>query len=69
MRRVCELHLLFSLAGLDEYGIKVLCRSCTGRERLLGIGAGKNHFPSGKPALGSGGQGVEEWRWGYLVST
>lgn len=48
-RRVCELHLLFSLSGQEEYGIKVLSRLCVRREHLLGIEAGKNPFHVEKP--------------------
>lgn len=48
----CELHLLFSLAGREEYGIKIFFRSCARRERLWGTGAGKKSLPCGETAVG-----------------
>lgn len=37
----CKLHLLFSVAGREEYGIKIFFRSCARREHFWGRGAGK----------------------------
>lgn len=64
---MCELHLPFSLAGQEEYRIKVLSRFCARRERLLGIGAGKNDFHVEKPHLEVEGEGFEEWIEGVFA--